>query len=217
MELLLTPSLTHACILAACTDPCLHPGEHHKDRIHFSVEEAEDHHLGRDAKGKGGGATTTTTTASKKAKASIPAFGTWLALGGEFITIGKYRGNTLVFVSSCDTFFFASPSTLLSQECPDGTVLVGQFIIDRDETPRVLVFDVAKLQGVSFKDMPPRERYACLQRLGGCLGPICTLQWVGECRVLAADLQSGRFKVPHAVKGVMALTPTPGKVALQER
>lgn len=186
MELLI-PSLAHACILATCTDPCLHPGEHHKDRVRFSVE----------------------GTASNK----TPAFGTWHALGSEFITISKYRGNTLVYIPLHDTFYFASPSARLSQECPDSTVFVGQFIIDTDDTPRVLLFDVAKLQGVSFTDMPPRERYACLQRLGGCLGSICTLQWVGECKVLASELQSGRFKVPHAVKGIMALTQTPGRMA----
>jgi hypothetical protein len=185
---LLVPSLTHACILATCTDPCLHPGEHHKDRVRFGIGAAGKKNCG---------------------------FGTWLALGGEFITIGKYKGNTLVFIPSSDTFYFASPSALLSQECPDNTVLLGQFIIDTDNTPRVLLFDVAKLQGVSFGDMPPRERYACLQRLGGCLGSICTLQWVGECKVLASELQSGRFKVPHAVKGIMALTQSPGLVVVE--
>ena len=189
MELLLTPSLAHACITATCTDPCLHAGEHHKDRVEFCVSE----------KIKAGGP---------------PAFGTWLALGGEFVTLGKYRGNTLVYLPSHDTFYFAAPPALLSQECPDGTVLLGQFVIDTDSsTPRVLVFDALKLQGVSLRDMPPRERYACLQRLSGCLGPVCTLQWVGECKVLATDLQSGRFKVPHPVKGVVALTPTPGRMA----
>jgi len=185
---LLTPSLAHACIMATCTDPCLHAGEHLKDRVEFCVSE----------KIKAGGP---------------PAFGTWLALGGEFVTLGKYRGNTLVYLPSHDTFYFAAPSVLLSQECPDGTVLLAQFVVDTDSTPRVLVFDVLKLQGVSFRDMPPRERYACLQRLGGCLGPVCTLQWVGECKVLTADLQSGRFKVPHPVKGVMALSLTPGRMA----
>jgi hypothetical protein len=185
---LLTPSLAHACIMATCTDPCLHAGEHHKDRVEFCVSEGVK--LG-----------------------TTPAFGTWLALGGEFVTLGKYKGNTLVYLPSHDTFYFAAPSVLLSQECPDGTVLLAQFVVDTDSTPRVLVFDVLKLQGVSFRDMPPRERYACLQRLGGCLGPVCTLQWVGECKVLTADLQSGRFKVPHPVKGVMALSLTPGRMA----
>jgi hypothetical protein len=193
MELLLTPSLAHACIMATCTDPCLHPGEHHKDRLSFSVGEA---------------------ASNNKSKGSVAAFGTWLALGGEFVTIGKYKGNTLLFIPSHDTFYFASPPALLSQECPDNTVLVGQFIVDMDKTPRILIFDVAKMQGVSFGDMPPRERYACLQRLAGCLGPICTLQWVGECKVLTADLQSGKFKVPHAVKGVVALTLMPGRLVL---
>jgi len=185
---LLTPSLAHACIMATCTDPCLHAGEHLKDRVEFCVGEGVK--LG-----------------------TTPAFGTWLALGGEFVTLGKYKGNTLVYLPSHDTFYFAAPSVLLSQECPDGTVLLAQFVVDTDSTPRVLVFDVLKLQGVSFRDMPPRERYACLQRLGGCLGPVCTLQWVGECKVLTADLQSGRFKVPHPVKGVMALSLTPGRMA----
>jgi hypothetical protein len=185
---LLTPSLAHACIMATCTDPCLHAGEHLKDRVEFCVSEGVK--LG-----------------------TAPAFGTWLALGGEFMTLGKYKGNTLVYLPSHDTFYFAAPSVLLSQECSDGTVLLAQFVVDTDSTPRVLVFDVLKLQGVSFRDMPPRERYACLQRLGGCLGPVCTLQWVGECKVLTADLQSGRFKVPHPVKGVMALSLTPGRMA----
>jgi hypothetical protein len=186
---LLAPSLTHACILATCTDPCLHPGEHHKDRIRFSVD------------------------AGNLSSAKTPSpFGTWLAMGGEFVTISKYKGNTLVFIPSHDNFYFASPPALLSQECPDSTVLLGQFVIDMDETPRVLVFDVAKLQGVSFSDMPPRERYACLQRLAGCLGPICSVQWVGECKVLTSDLKSGRFKVPHAVKGVAVLTQVPGRM-----
>lgn len=183
---LLVPPLSHACIMATCTDPCLHPGEHHKDRLRFSMEESSA------VRGQ--------------------AFGTWLASGGEFITISKYKGNTLIFISSHDTFFFASPFALLSQDCPDNTVLLGQFVIDTDDTPRVLIFDVAKLQGVSFIDMPPRERYACLQRLAGALGPICTLQWVGDCKVLISELQSGRFKVPHAVKGVMALTLIPGRM-----
>ena len=186
---LLVPSLSHACIMATCTDPCLHPGEHHRDRVRFGVDESSNNNKG-------------------------PAFGTWVALGGEFITIGKYKGNTLAFIPSHDSFYFASPSTLLSQECPDSTVLIGQFVVDMDKTPRVLIFDVAKLQGVSFEDMPPRERYTCLQRLGGCLGLICTLQWVGECKILMSELQSGRFKVPHNVKGVAALTLVPGRMTL---
>lgn len=184
---LLAPSLTHACILATCTDPCLHPGEHQKDMVKFLVDD--------------------------EVKPPASAFGTWRAMGSEFVTLGKYKGNTLVFIPSHDIFYFASPSTLLSQECPDSTVLLGQFVVDTDSTPRVLVFDVAKLQGVSFNDMPPRERYACLQRLGGCLGPACTVQWAGECKILTSELQSGRFKVPHPIKGVMALTQTPGRMA----
>lgn len=190
---LVGPSLTHACIMAICTDPCLHPGEHYKDRMLFSVADVPG---------------------PSSQKLSSPAFGTWRALGGEFVSVGKYKGNTLIFIPAHDSFYFASPLALLSQECPDSTVLVGQFVIDKDDTPRVLVFDVAKLQGVSFNDMPPRERYACLQRLAGCLGPVCTLQWVGECQVLKSELQSGRFKVPHAVKGVMALTQTPGRMMM---
>jgi hypothetical protein len=184
---LLTPSLTHACIMATCTDPCLHPGEHHKDRVQFSMINQS---------------------------VTEQAFGTWQPLGSEFITIGKYKGNTLIFIPSHDTFYFAAPSALLSQECPDNTVFMGQFIIDTDETPRVLVFDMTKLQGVSFYDMPSRERYTCLQRLVKFMGPICTLQWVGECSVLLKELQSGRFKVPHAVKGVISLTQTPGRLMI---
>jgi hypothetical protein len=51
-----------------------------------------------------------------------------------------------------------------------------------------------------------------LQQIHGCLGPICTLQWVGDCKVLAEELRTGRFKVPHEVKSVVALSSVPGSV-----
>ncbi len=143
-------------------------------------------------------------------------FGTWLAHGAEIITIGKYRGGaTLVYIPSQDTFYFASPSAILSPECPANTVFIGQFVVDNDSTPRVLVFDVAKVQNVGCCGMPARDRYACLQQqLAHHLGPLCTLQWVGDCRALAADMASGKFTVPHAVRGVVALQPEPGRLAL---
>ena len=64
--------------------------------------------------------------------------------------------------------------------------------------------------------MPARERYACLQQLGEVLGPACMVQWAGECDVLGSELKSGRFKVPHAVRYVIALTAVPGKVKAVE-
>lgn len=187
---LLAPSLSHACILAICTDPCLHPGDHYRYRLAPNIQNS---------------------TAPKQQQ---DAFGTWLAHGAEIITIGKYsKGSTLVYIPSQDTFYFASPSAVLSPECPEQTIFVGQFVIDGDNTPRVLVFDVAKIQGVLCSGMPVRDRYACLQqKLASHLGPICTLQWVGECRVLAKEMGSGKFKVPHAVRGVMALQSEPGKL-----
>jgi hypothetical protein len=187
---LLTPSLSHACILATCTDPCLHPGDHHRFRLGSHTVKAKQH--------------------------TPDAFGTWLAQGAELITIGKYsNGVTLVYIPSQDTFYFASPSVILSPECPEQTIFVGQFVIDDDATPRVLIFDVAKVQGVLCAGTPVRDRYTCLQqKLTQHLGPICTLQWVGECRVLARDMGSGKFKVPHTVCGVMALQSEPGRVVL---
>ena len=187
---LLAPSLSHACILATCTDPCLHPGDHHRFRLGPQVNTAKQH--------------------------SNDSFGTWLAQGAELITIGKYsNGATLVYIPSQDTFYFASPSVILSPECPEQTIFVAQFVIDNDATPRVLVFDIAKIQGIACTGMPIRDRYACLQqRMAQHLGPICTLQWVGECKVLAKDMGSGKFKVPHPVRGVMALQSEPGKVVL---
>jgi hypothetical protein len=190
---LLAPSLSHACILATCTDPCLHPGDHYRYRLSPNI-------------------TTQTTSSSKQDS----AFGTWLAHGAEIITIGKYSsGATLIYIPSQDTFYFASPPAVLSPECPEQTIFVGQFVIDGDATPRVLVFDVAKIQGVSCSGMPVRDRYACLQqKLATHLGPICTLQWVGECKVLANEMRSGKFKVPHTVRGVMALQSEPGKMVI---
>lgn len=141
-------------------------------------------------------------------------FGTWVAQGAEWVTIGKYEDNTLVYVVSQDAFYYASPGCILSVGCPPNTVLLGQFVVDGDSTPRVLVNDIARLRGNSFVDMPARERYACLQQLGGCLGPLCTLQWVGDCSVLKAEFKSGKFKVPHTVQSVMALTSVPGKVRI---
>ena len=66
---LLCKTHAHACVLALCTDPCLHPGEHLKDRL-------EPRTLPSDGK--------------------PDAFGTWLALGAEWVTIAKYDDSTLV-------------------------------------------------------------------------------------------------------------------------
>ena len=140
------------------------------------------------------------------------AFGMWLALRAEWVTVGKYGESTLVFVPSQDVFYYAAPGCMLSQEYPNHTIFLGQFVIDNDSTPRVLVHDLVLMQGSSFNDMPARERYECLQQMGAFLGPLCTVLWVGECDVLAEELRSGRFKVPHAVHSVIALTSVPGKV-----
>ena len=181
----------HACVLALCTDPCLHPGEHLKDRVSPTVNEAQG-------------------------KRPRDAFGTWLALGAEWVTIAKYDDSTLVYLPSQDAFYYASPTCILSPDCPKRTVFLGQFVIDDDAAPRVLIHDLVRLRGTSFVDMPARERYACLQQLGEVLGPACMVQWAGECDVLGSELKSGRFKVPHAVRYVIALTAVPGKVKAVE-
>jgi hypothetical protein len=124
--------------------------------------------------------------------------------------VSKFCGATLVYLPAHDTFYFASPPMLLSAAIPDKTVLLGQFIIDNEKTPRVLFFDVWKLHGVPMKDVPPCERYGCLQKLEAGFGSMCTLQWAGDGGVLFDELKAGRFEVPHAVKGVIALSPTPG-------
>jgi hypothetical protein len=129
----------------------------------------------------------------------------------------KYHGQTLVYITSQDTFYFASPSVLLSAECPDKTTAIGQFVIDNDQTPRLLLFDLVRLQGVAMKDIPAQERYACLQRLQPSFGPMCSLQWAGECAVLAAEMRQGKFAVPHEVKGIMMLGPVPGEVRVAKK
>ena len=192
MNLLLHAN-THACILSIGADPCLYPGEHLKDRVQPQIVSNEPQ--------------------SKKQRPHVDrSFGTWLASNAEWLTIGKYDESTLVYIPSQDSFYFASPASTLSPRCPNRTVFLGQFIVEADSTPRVLVHDLVRFQGVSFNDMPPRERYACLQQLAPHLGPACTLQWAGECTVLIADLKSGKFKVPHKVRSVIAMSNVPGKV-----
>ena len=186
---LLPSSHTHACVLSVCSDPCLHPGEHLKDRIQPCV-----------------------SSTNKKAPSS---FGTWMAKAAEWVTIGKYASSTIIYLPSQDAFYYASPSSMLSPQCPDKTVFLGQFVIDHDSTPRILVHDLVRLRGVSCHDMPPRERYACLQELGGLLGGMCTLQWVGECKALTEELKTGKFKVPHEVRGVISLSRVPGKISIE--
>ena len=184
----LVQSLAHSCILSICCDPCLHSGEHVKDRVRPTVSER------------------------KSGKSIGTDFGTWMGKRSEFVTIGKYDSSTLIYIPSMDAFYYAAPPALLSPKCNDKTVFLGQYVVDDDLTPRVLVFDMVRINGVSCADMPPTERYACLQQMGDLLGPICSVQWVGECKVLQSELKSGRFKVPHAVRGVMALSSVPGKV-----
>ena len=190
---LLAQTNAHACILSIGADPCLYPGEHLKDRVQPQIVSSEPQ-------------------AKKQRPAVDHSFGTWLASNAEWLTIGKYDESTLVYLPSRDAFYFASPASVLSPRCPNRTVFLGQFIVEADATPRVLIHDLVRCQGVSFVDMPPRERYACLQQMSQHLGPACTLQWAGECRVLTADLKSGKFKVPHVVRSVIAMSDTPGKV-----
>ena len=179
MDNILKPSLSHALILAACSDPCLFPGEHHKDRLRPQFRQSTD---------------------PLPPKAS---FGTWLAAGSELVTIGKYRhGVTMIFIPSRDIFYFGSPSALISQECPEGSIFIGQFVIDND-APRILVFDTLKLRGVSCVDIPARERYAQLQKCTAYFGPLCSVQWAGDLAVLIRDLKAKKFVVPHAIHGVM--------------
>ena len=125
MSELLAPSLTHACIVNMCTDPCMHSGEHHMDRISI------------------------VTHGLQKPK---HAFGTWLAKGAELITVSKYKGITIIYIPSQDIFYFAAPNAFLSTDCPDKTVMLGQFVIDGD-APRVLIFDLLKANGVSFSEV----------------------------------------------------------------
>ena len=144
------------------------------------------------------------------------SFGTWFARNAEWVTIGRYDDSTLVYLPSQDAFYYASPACSLASSCPDKTVFLGPFVLDNDASPRILVHDLIRLQGVSCADMPSRERYACLQQLGSHLGTLCTLQWVVECRVLAKELKSGKFVLPHQIKGVIAFSAVPGKVTLVE-
>ena len=189
---LLPSTHTHACVLSVCSDPCLHPGDHLKDRIQPCISEsAKQRHL---------------VSAS---------FGTWIAKAAEWVTVGKYGAATIVYLPSQDAFYYASPASMLSAQCPDRTVFLGQFVIDNDSTPRILVYDLVRLRGVSCQDMPPRERYACLQELGNLLGSMCTLQWVGECKALSEELKAGKFKVPHEVRGVISLSHVPGKISIE--
>jgi len=148
MSDLLTPPLTHACIISICTDPCLYAGEHQKDRINVSMSQALE-----------------SVQKSKSQAFSVPtnqAFGTWLAKGAEFITVSKYKGTTLIYLPSQDIFYFAAPNAILSPECSDKTVMLGQFVVDGD-APRVLVFDLVKANGVSFAEVGDLDLYGCTQ------------------------------------------------------
>ena len=192
----LLSSHTHACVLSVCSDPCLHPGEHLKDRIQPCVSARQKQ--------------------QKKTLIAESSFGTWMAKAAEWVTMGKYGGATIVYLPSQDAFYYAAPSSMLNPLCPDRTVFLGQFVIDHDSTPRILVYDLVRLRGVSCQSMPPRERYACLQELSGMLGSMCTLQWVGECKALSDELKAGKFKVPHEVRGVISLSSEPGKLVQME-
>jgi hypothetical protein len=189
MDLFLTPPPTHACILATCTDPCLHAGRHLQERIHVEISEA-------------------------KTPPPPASFGTWLAARSELLTVCKYRNATLVYIPAQDTFYFASPATLLSPECPDATAVLGQFVLDNDGTARVLLFDLVRLRGVPMKDVGAAERYACLRDLQHTFGPACSLQWAGDTDSLARELRDGSFVVPHEVRGVMALGNVPGRMVV---
>lgn len=129
-------------------------------------------------------------------------FGTWRTQG-PVITIGKYGRSTLVYVPEIDTFYVAGPGIALSEDFPDKTVVVGQYAVDNEKHPRVLVFDLAYLHGRDvLSDVPGHERYKLLhEHAASHLGSMCALQWAGSLGTLRADVASGKFTVPHVVDG----------------
>ena len=135
---------------------------------------------------------------------------TWIPDGSDFVFIVKSQRNTLLYIPSKDMMYYAHPSFALGQHCATNTIFISQFVIDRGNAPRLLVFDMISDGAIPLCNMPAVDRYCLLRGRMDCLpAPHCTLQWVGELNAMDRDFIG---TLPHKVKSLLTLTEDPRRV-----
>lgn len=197
VKILPQTTVTYACIQSICAEIFLLPGSHLKKKIDLKIFPKSQ--------------------SDRLDKSNEYNFGTWLPKQRETVCLFRHEGMTLVYVISQKQFYRGNPDVLLSSECPDGTVFLAHFTFDEETSDedvksgrrvhRVLIFDILFINHKTLDGMDPIERYSYLQKLHNVFcSPVCIVQWVGDCKNLTDELKSKKFKIPHAIEGVIKLT-----------
>ena len=178
-----------ACISCVCGDAFISPGPHTVDCV--------PRHDQLDA-------------AAAVSHDEENLFGTWLPEAAEPVLLMRTQTATLIYIHSVDMCFVADPECSLPSDCPAVTTLSGVFIVEQG-VPRVLIHDLVRHKGESMKGVPPLDRYRRIDHRW-FQHPSQHLQWCGSLAALHSSMQSGAFRVPHPVFGLVRFTADPFRV-----
>ena len=138
---------------------------------------------------------------------------TWRADKSVLITVIKTAAReTTVYVHDLDQAFIANEKGSLPHNCPTGTVLLGQMVVDFADgcyAARIMFFDVVSYGADDLRAMLPAARHSILRSDVAPLFQNSTdmsVQWVGF-RSAAEDFcdQSVRRSLPHDVECVFLM------------
>lgn len=151
---------------------------------------------------------------------------TWKPAPSLWVTIFKLRDAKTGVYLHCEQRAYHMPADLapLSQECPPGTCLLGQFVVDhahapgKDPVPRILVFDILQLGDSPVDWAPAAQRYETLRQHAGALlaapggsfesssPALATVQWAGDEAAARAFCSRAGETLPHDVDFLFELT-----------
>lgn len=157
---------------------------------------------------------------------------TWKAEMSMFVTLAQPPGNnhahchnTIAYVHENDCAYVCSEAASLGAECPQDTVLLGQYVIDGNDAmgyePRIMLFDAIRINGDDLTEMEPPARHAALRNdIGPLLGrapcaKFVTVQWAGY-RDAAIQFCSNGTNLPHGVEFIFRMQQgkPPGDLAV---
>lgn len=112
-----------------------------------------------------------------------------------------------------NSVFDAASSCSLSSDCPPGSVLVGQAVLDNGVhglEPSILIFDIRGHGTASTSEMSAEKRYALLRQEGAKYfrNTRVSIQWVGHGSAAQKFILSGAlphkaecvFSIPHSTE-----------------
>lgn len=143
---------------------------------------------------------------------------TWRPCRSVFFAISRDESaDTVLYCYSNQRSYYAAPGAMLPPSVPCQTVFLAQYVEDgqdfgHERVPRLLVYDVAILDGVCLDGVSAQQRYASLRsclsgiasRTGDSSSLLC-VQWVGEYSCSDAVV-AGRMNLPHEIESLLVFS-----------